>query len=126
MTLEVINGVEFDFGSDIPPGIGFSTDGTIAAVGGAAQLFDTQTGTPIGDPFPHSQPFDPNLAPHSTVAVASAAPTLAALANGGVVVWSLDPDRWIQIGCNLVRRNLTSPERVGFGLDPTVVEVCSA
>jgi hypothetical protein len=123
-SLEVVNAIEFDFGAEIPNGIGFSTDGTIAAVGGTGQLFDAETGTPIGDSFPHGPTMDSIGVVRSTAAVASSAPTLVALTNGGVVVWSLDPDDWIQTGCELVGRNLTSAERIAFGLDPAVVDVC--
>jgi WD40 repeat protein len=70
---------------------------------GEVQLFDVESGQPIGDPFPSRSPYG----------AASPSPDGTSFVTGdgtGMIRWELDPDAWRRIACEAAGRNLTMEE----------------
>jgi hypothetical protein len=70
---------------------------------GEAQLFDLETGRPIGDPFP-------SLAPYGAANTSPDGLTFVTGDGAGMIRWELDPGRWREIACEVAGRNLTEAE----------------
>jgi WD40 repeat protein/DNA-binding SARP family transcriptional activator len=85
--------------------VSFGLDGTALATGGSGGvlLWDVASRRPLGDPLP---------APGNTAV--SFDPTGRNLVTGGddgeVVVWQADPNRWVELGCDLAGRTLSRDE----------------
>jgi WD40 repeat protein len=88
------------------PGASFwdvSPDGRVAAVGsatGATQLYDLQTGTQIGDPFPSALDLGFHTSDGRSMVTLDAPP----------VVWDVDPASWREKACTVAGRNMTRAE----------------
>jgi hypothetical protein len=91
---------------DILAGNRYAVTGSLAD--GGATLWDVETLTPIGDPFPHVTDYrDP--------AVAADANLLGTTTEDGPVIWNIDVESWPDLACRLVGRNLTAAEWEEFG-----------
>ena len=66
-------------------------------------LWDVASGRRLGDPLP---------APDNTAIGfdATGRTLVTGGADGEVVVWEVDPDRWVEIACELAGRTLTRDE----------------
>ncbi len=85
--------------------VSFGLAGTVLATGGSGKvlLWDVATGRRLGDPLPTP----------GNVAVAFDA-TGRNLVTGGtdgeIVVWEVDPDRWVELACAVAGRTLSRDE----------------
>jgi WD40 repeat protein len=93
----------------------FSPDDTlmVSMFDGVPRLWDTSTGTQIGDGFPNDE---------GVVAAGAEGEALRLVTGVGdhVLVWNLDTDSWLEVACRAAGRNFTRSEWVKFG--PTGTE----
>jgi hypothetical protein len=70
---------------------------------GGATLWDLETLTPIGDPFPHVTDYrEPSLAADAKL--------LATTTGTEAVIWNVDVESWPDIACRAAGRNMTADE----------------
>ena len=84
-----------------------TTDGsTIAANGGdhLVTLFDVESGTVLGTPLSIAD------GEFNNVALSPEGSWLAFAGGGGTLVWSLDPQRWLEAACEVAGRDLSRDE----------------
>lgn len=114
----------FEGHRDVVFAVSFSPDGQLLASGGGddeVRLWD------VGDRLAE---FGPPLVGHTewvnSAEFSSDGLKLYSASRNEVIAWELDPDRWVELACNLAARQLTSDEwdaLVGVGSVPT--DACS-
>jgi WD40 repeat protein len=75
---------------------------------GGATLWDLETLTPVGDPFPH-------VTDYRHPSLAADAKLLATTTGTEAVIWNVDVESWPDIACRAAGRNMTADEWPVFG-----------
>ncbi len=103
--------------------VDISSDGHIVEVSGpdGVRLVDFDTLQPIGDPYPNDAGTT-SFAPAATYA--READLLATTVGDSIVIWHVDPERWLADACSIAGRNLSREEWDRFGLGDTYRRVC--
>ncbi len=68
-------------------------------------------------PLVAARPASPGDATYTSLAVGRGLAVTASVAEGELVLWSLDPGDWIAEGCRVHRRELNDAEKARFGLE---------
>jgi serine/threonine protein kinase/WD40 repeat protein/DNA-binding winged helix-turn-helix (wHTH) protein len=76
---------------------------------GGVQVWDAETLTPIGDPFPSegNQGYPGNYA--------AVGEKVAAISGPDAMVWDANPDHWVDLACRTAGRNLSADEWARYG-----------
>jgi WD40 repeat protein len=99
--------------------VAFGLDGTVLATGGSGRviLWDVRSRRPLGNALP--APGNTSVAFDTT-----GRQLITGGDDGEVIVWPIDPDRWVEMACNLAGRTLTRDEWRRYLGDRTYHPAC--